>query len=708
VPFTKLTPQQEEIIALPPSGKILLEGPAGTGKTTTAVQRLLQMVHGGVPAESILILVPQRSLGSPYAQVLRQPELPPGGIANVVTLGGLGQRLIDLFWPMIARASGFAQPDRPPTFLTLETAQYYMARLVEPLFEQGYFESVKIDRNRLLSQVIDNLNKAAAVDFDHTTFAERLQAAWIGDPAQIRVYAEAQDVANRFRSYCLEHNLLDFSLQLEVFTRQLWPSLLCRQYLTRRYRHLIYDNLEEDIPIVHDIIAEWLPEFESALLIFDSGAGYRSFLGADPQNGYRLKDSVDRIDDFTHSFVTSKPIFDFQSNMTDSILRHPVEPIVDRSPGSGASLSYHRYAPEMVNWIGAMIERLVYDQGIPPGEIAVLAPFMPDSLRFSLTNRLQLAQVNTYSYRPSRSLRDEPATHCLLTLAKLCHPAWGLPVPRQDVRYALMQAIAEMDLVRADLLARIIYKESRAEEGLGSFDRIIPEMRDRIAYKLGYQRYEVLRNWLIEYRAGDEQELDVFLSRLFGEVLSQPGFGFHANYDAAAVTARLIESIQKFRWAAGETLHQQNRAAGAEYIRMVSGGVIAALNLESSGDSPADAVLLAPAHTFLMMNNPVAFQFWLDIGSPGWWERLLQPLTHPHILSRRWPEGAFWTDLDEYRTNQDALVRLVTGLARRCRSHVYLCITSINQEGREQRGPLLQAVQGMLRNGLITMEEDHV
>jgi hypothetical protein len=706
VTFANLTPQQEEIVSLPTTGTFLLEGPAGTGKTTAAVQRLLYLIHNGVPAESILILVPQRSLGSPYTRLLRQPDLPPGGTASVVTLGGLAQRLIDLIWPMVASAAGFAQPNRPPTFLTLETAQYYLARLVEPLFEQGYFESVKIDRNRLLSQVIDNLNKAAAVGFDYTTFAERLQSAWVGDPAQLRVYAEAQEVANRFRNNCLENNLLDYSLQLEVFARHLWPSLICRQYLTRRFRHLIYDNLEEDVPIVHDIVAEWLPEFDSALLIFDSGGGYRSFLGADPQNGYQFKEAAAQTFSFSQSQVTSESIVDFQVNLTDHILRRQASEYQPRE--TGASLSYHRYAPEMVNWIGAKIEQFVYDQGIPPGEIAVLAPFMPDSLRFSLMNRLQLAQVNTYSYRPSRSLRDEPATHCLLTLAALCHPGWDLPVSRQNVRYALMQAIDEMDLVRADLLARIVYKESRSEEGLGAFDRIIPEMRDRITYKLGYQRYEVLRNWLIEYRTAGEQELDVFLSRLFGEILSQPGFGFHANYDAAAVTARLIESIQKFRWAAGESLQRQNRSTGAEYIRMVSGGVIAALNLEAAQDPPEDAVLMAPAHTFLMMNRPVSFQFWLDIGSTGWWERLLQPLTHPHILSRHWPEGAHWTDLDEYRTNQEALARLVTGLARRCRSHIYLSITNINQEGREQRGPLLQAVQGMLRNGLITMEEDHV
>ena len=34
--------------------------------------------------------------------------------------------------------------------------------------------------------------------------------------------------------------------------------------------------------------------------------------------------------------------------------------------------------------------------------------------------------VPVRSHRPSRSLREEPVTHVLLTLAKLAHPQWNL------------------------------------------------------------------------------------------------------------------------------------------------------------------------------------------------------------------------------------------------------------------------------------------
>jgi len=693
--FPGVSPTQIALINRPASGSIFLEGPAGSGKTTVGVGRLLHLLELGVPGEDILILVPQRTLAGAYYEALQQPDLPAGGLVNIVTLGGLAQRLVALFWPVIAQLAGFIHPRRPPVFLTLETAQYYLAGLVKPLLQEGYFESLRIDPNRLMSQILDNLNKAAVVGFPYITTAERMKAAWVGDPAQNLLYDQAQECANLFRKFCLENNLLDFSLQLEVFTKTLWPSFICREYLFHTYHHLIFDNIEEDVPVVHDVISQWLPDFDSTLLIYDTDGGYRTFLGADPQSGHDLGDLCQEKIAFNQSWVTSDGMEATRQILLDSISRQhrlTVTPQIKQV----LTFCHHRFYPEMVDWVSHEAARLVYDHGIPPGEISILAPFMTDTLRFTLMNRLEKEGLPVHSHRPSRSLRDEPATACLLTLAKLAHPGWKLPrCTRFDVRYALMQVVEGLDLVRADLLSQIVYREKHPEENLTSFDRIRPEMQQRITYRIGEQ-YRQLQEWLAQYRAGDPAELDIFLSRLFGEVLSQPGFAFHKNFDSAAVTARLIESIQKFRWGTVGQIEGQ-KPVGEEYIHMVEEGIMAAQYLQSWRETAEDAILLAPAYTFLMINRNVNIQFWLDVGSQGWWERLYQPLTHPYVLSRRWPGQTVWTDAHDFQANQEALIRQVSGLMRRCRGTIYLCTIGVNEQGNEQHGPLLQALQGILR-----------
>jgi len=744
---------QRRLLDLPFDAHVFLEGPAGAGKTSAAVGRLLRMLSEGIPGDSILVLTPQRTLALAYERALRLPETAAGGQVTLLTFGGLAQRMVSLFWPLVAEKAGFAQPDRPPTFFTLETAQYSMAHLIRPrLDEERLFDSVTLDRNRLYSQVIDNLNKAAVVGFPSAEIGERLKSAWIGEPGQLHVYDDVQSCADDFRRFCLEHNLLDFSLQVEVFREIVWPLPECRAYLQSAYRHLICDNLEEDTPVAHDLLVEWVrtesvrrtefvrrtdsvrqtdsarPHFDSALLVFDWEGGYRRFLGADPGSAYQLKTLCTEQIVFPASLVQTEGLHGLETQLASALARPTGSSsrhffFTDRSdsalespsPGSGPELesrspaggdqhpaplhiNFARFYPEMLDWVAQTIAGLV-QEGLPPGEIVVLAPYLSDALRFSLTERLAALEIPARSHRPSRSLREEPATECLLALAAIAHPDWDVRPTRFDAAYTLMQAIDELDLVRAQLLAEIVYRLKSDGPWLTSFDNIRPEMQARITYRLG-ARYEKLRLWL-EAARQEPAELDHFLSRLFGEVLSQPGFGFHASYDSGQVAANLIESVQKFRWVAGPVLAEQGVPLGKEYLLMVQDGVIAAQYLGGWRLQAEDAVLLAPAYTFLMANRPVEVQFWLDVGSRGWAERLYQPLTHPYVLTRAWPSGQPWSDADEYATGSETLRRLALGLLRRCRRAVYLGLSELNEQGYEQRGPLLAAFQRLLRQGRV-------
>jgi len=694
-----LTPPQQRIVESPLNSKLFVSGPMGAGKTTAAVERMRYLLAQGVPGESILMLAAQRSVQEPYLDLLYSPDRNAGGEVTSTTLGGgLARRICDLFWPVAAEAAGFAHPDQPPIFLSLETSQYYMAHIVRPLLEEGYFESVTMDRNRMYSQILDNLNKAAIVGFPHTEIASRLDAAYFGDPAQRRVYADAQECALRFREYCLQNNLLDFSLQLEIFTNILWPLDIVRNYLTRTYRHLIYDNVEEDSPRAHDILRTWLPEFDSALLIYDEGGGYRQFLGSDRFTGQALNELCDEQLVMDESFVMSENIANLAASLQQIIQPDPSIPETEPTGGEGVGVIASRFYPELLDAVVAETKSLITEFNVAPADIVIISPFLSDALRFSVMNRLEAAGIPTRSHRPSRTLRDEPASQALLTFSAIAHPAWNIHPPRFDVAYALMQSIEGLDLVRAQLLAEIVYRARDLR--LSTFDEITPEVQERITFLVG-NRYAVLREWLLAYREGGELPFDHFLKKLFGEVLSQPGFGFHTDFNSVRVASSLVESVQHFRQSLESTYPFQDGARfpelGKEYIQMLQDGVIAASYVEGWRSQNKDAVLVSPAHTFLMMNRPVTAQFWLDVGSNGWHQRLAQPLTQPYVLTREWEPGRIWTDVDEVEASRAAMARVVAGLLHRCRDRVYLCLAELGESGYEQRGDLLRAFQRVLQ-----------
>ncbi len=474
-------------------------------------------------------------------------------------MNGLAQHMIRLFWPLVAKTAGFSRSVFAPNFLTIETAQYYMAAIVEEKrANDGYFAAITIDPNRLCSQLLDNMNKAALVGFPYQEIADRLKKAWNGPSSQLRVYDQAQDCINLFRQFCLNNQVLDYSLQMEVFVRDLWPSLLCRQYLLDKYHHLIADNIEEDTPSTHDILREWIPSFETVLLISDEDGGFRRFLGADPVSAGSLSDLCDEKVEFNHSFLLPEALEQFTKLLGEHLRQTEgvgaeTQPISDI--GNHLEFRTTHFYPQLLDWCVDKVRQLVSDEKVDPAEIAIVAPFMPDTLRFGLTERLQDQNIEVRTIRPSRSLRDEPIVRCLITLAKLAHTDWEMAPHPHDVITALHRSIDGLDLIRATLLGRIVYRRAGGKYFLSDFAQIKAEEKSHITYQAG-EMYERLRGWMELYQSDPVQDLDIFFRRLFGELLSQPGFSFHTSPFAGEVTANLIEFGRKIPPEHRECCHQ--------------------------------------------------------------------------------------------------------------------------------------------------------
>ncbi len=694
IALPKLTPAQRAVFDAPLQHKLWLEGIAGSGKTSNGIARMLHLLQQGVPAESILLFVPQRSLAQPYREALRGYPGYGGGQLAVHTIGSLSRDMVETFWFLIAERAGFAHPQDLPNFLSLEMVQYFMSRAIETLVAQrDYFKSVRIDRARLYSQIVDNMNKAAMVGFPISEIGTRLQTALGGGVEQAHIYADAQACAMAFRQYCLRRNLLDFSLCIELFSQHVLALPVARDNLRRRFQHLIADNVEEDNPAAHRFLMSLLPNCKSALLICDHDAGFRSFLGADPESADRLRQACDNQVALEGSFVMSEPIAALGAHLSAPLVGEAAAAETDFRTALIAEA--HRYHPQMIEWVVDEIGKLVFEKGIKPQEIAVLAPFMSDSLRFSLFESLRRRGLSARSHRPSRALRDEPAARTLLTLARLAHPGWGAVPVQFDLAFALTQTIDGLDLVRAKLLCDVLYRD----DGLHPFSGITnTSMQDRITFDIG-KRYDQLRDWIATYSQGEPiAALDIFFRRLYSEVLARRGFGFHADVNAGNISRNLVDSARGFRWALDFLRHYDDDIDLArDYVQMVERGLIANFYLRDWIEEAEDSIYIAPAYTFLLSNRAVDVQFWLNISSEGWSSRLFQPLTHPYVLSRGWQTGAVWGEADEQELERQTLRRLTLALTRRCRQAVYLGYSELGESGYESRGLLLETLYTALR-----------
>ena len=211
---------------------------------------------------------------------------------------------------------------------------------------------------------------------------------------------------------------------------------------------------------------------------------------------------------------------------------------------------------------------------------------------------------------------------------------------------------------------------------------------------------------------------------LFRSVLSQPGFALSVDLDAAQVCDKLIRSMRAFRevferadltpqsvpTSEIQILNLQpkpeepgNQDIGLEYITLLAEGIMAAQyaperSLQPSAFSSQHSpdVLLATVYAYLTGDHHSRHQFWLDLNSPGWYERIFQPLTHPYVLRRTWPLGERWSEQQEHDAAQAMMRRVVGGLTARCSEQIHLASSQLSINGQEEAGPLARAVQRVL------------
>jgi len=716
-----LTPHQREALDLVwEPGSLFIHGRPGTGKSTVLQASIARLLEDGCRPDSILVLLPQRQHIEQYERalvsILVDSDAPTCGGVDTVTFYGFCRRAVALYWPVIAAEAGFADPAREPVFLTIETAQYYMWRIVEPLMSRkGYFSELAVRRGRLLSQLIDNLNKSALVGFSHTEIATRLSQAWTGGPERLRHYEQAQECAIRFREHCLAHNLVDLSLACELF-RSLMSNEPFREHFRRQYRFLVVDNVEENVPAAHDMIRWAMDGCTSSVLAMDTGAGYRLFLGADPEGAHRLGSHCER------TFLLERPVCGsphtvaFAQRVSRALGCEPPWPhttdgnaqVAVRAHGGG------QYWNAMMGWVAERVRDLV-SSGVAAGDIAVVAPYVSDVMRFVLTDDLATGKppVRVYPLRPAQPFREHPTVRAVLTLAWLAHPHWRITVlgqplrlTEEDVALALRQALDALDPVRASMLAQQAYdSEARCLRSLTQPSPEDPRVDDigTMWEGVGFryrEPYEMLCAWLEAYRHGECRPLHVFLSCLFDQVLTKPGFTFFRERGAARVYGRVVESAAKFAEGVGAAWGTRDLAneveLGQEYVSLILGDIAGAEYLLDRPEPDGDALILAPAHAYLTRDLRSRYQFWVDLSSQGWFHRPNQPLTHPIVLSRRWPVGRPWHDSDENEARRTALVAVLCGLAARCTDGLYLASSQYGLGGEEQSSLLERAVLRVL------------
>lgn len=670
-------------------GKLFLSGPVNSGKTSIALRRLDALLRlRRRTGNAILVLTPLRTMQTAYRGFLVTSGQSPDRV-SVQTMAGLIRRLCQLFWPLYQDKVGFYNPIGAPRFLTLETAQVVMQQVVQPMLNTGAFASVNMERNRLYSQLIDNLNKAEVLGFPLEEVGPRLKEAWSGDISRLSVYDDVQTAILAFRQVCLKENYLDFSLQVHIFVHYLWPNPICQNYLRRSYSHLIYDNAEEDPPYVHDIIRDWRTSLNSSLVIMDEGTGFRHFLGADPVSAAALKEDSDHVIVLSSALNQAETLGDLSAPLLNIRFSKTIpNDLIDRFKQSFI------FPEEIVRYYPQLLEKTVSDvsgliaAGVSARDICILTPYLSVSTLFTFRTEFERKGIPVTFQKPSTSLNNLSDLRLLTRLLRYGRAVSTDSFDKQSMAVALSALIPELDYVRATQVITALTVKGRSLT-----DPSAPQLASRLSQLSEAQKQHLITFLRHIQTWTADQALENILTRFFDEILSQPGFCFYKNDNGGTSTALLLESFRRFRSvfdAGGLPLATENK-----FLDSIEEGLISAQYPWQWQEADQDKLLICPVTTFLMLNRTVDYQYWLGTGSPGWYERLEQPLTQAFVLSRNWKRGDKWTTEDEVRQNKLTLEITVSNLLMRCRKKVLLGISEYSESGYAEQGLLLNKLKNL-------------
>ncbi len=590
-----------------------------------------------------------------------------------------------------------------PVRLRPETEQELATRLWRTHFDEEMLRPVGVNEYRLVRRILDLLQLAAYSGTPTAEISSVLEQAV--EEGTLRTGMMPQTINSlllQWRDWCLERGLLTYSIITELYGQHLLPNPNYQRHLTRRYRFVLADDVD-DYPCVARHLFEFLLEQGVVgAFTYNPDGGVRLGLGADPNylEGLGKRCQV--------QLLAQSPVKSLADTLALPIVESITDPSVLLIPEALQSLQTTSRR-ELLRQTAEVIIKAVQSKEVQPQEVAVIAPGLDAIARYTLIEILTKQGIAVESLNDQRSLTSSLVIRALLTLLALVYPGLGRLVDRDAVAEMLVvlskvqglkaSSTPDIDPVRAGLLADFCFEPHPDHPNLlpvTAYDRW-----DRLGYA-ATTAYEQILQWLEMQRSQQEQRLLPSPISLLDRAIQRFLWnGSNLPYDQLAALRELLETAQHY-WEVDTRLqHKRSQAeAGdaaphatiAEFIQLLRRGTITANPYPVRPIGAASrAVTLATIFQYRSSRRFHRWQFWLDAGSLLWLSGGAATLFGaPLFLQDRF--GQPWTTEDAANADQERLRRILHDLLGRVGERVYLCHSDLAVNGQEQLGPLLPLI----------------
>lgn len=633
-----------------------------TGKTTKLMTHYRDLAEKGLKTDSILVLVQDGREITRWREHLLE-ALPIAGSLQVFSYWGFVQSEVARHWNWAEKELYGSLTSVSPSFITAEIAHFLITIMVNDHRAKGKMNAVATPEQMAI-QILNNMNLAA-------TFGMKLDDAFLRvqsvetDPVRRSVIGEALIVAREFRKTCVESRSFDYSMAVEIFNTILLRDSRYREMLSKRFKVLIADNLEEGVPSQTELVQLMLNNCRS-YAAFDPDGGHTDFFGADPDYAWDKLHSlyeIERCPENPNTVLAGTVAKNIKNGLileTCSV-KKPLIKMIDMD-----------YRSELILSLAEHIEALKA-QGCPEDEIAIIAPVIDRVLEISIKSLLKSKQISVQLLNRREYLADKEFAQVMVVLVSLIE---NNPLGISE-RAQAFRIILGLDPVRSNLLAK--FSNSKGLEAALPADLI-----GRIGFA-AHNRYREFCDWIIAKRHLPA-DASIF-QQLFGEVMA----GLIREEGDLSASRQLIQSAISFEKSQGKIELLKGMSFVEGFANMIRQGTIAAEAGKIQAEGNNGVVLATPLAIF-KSSRSFKYQFWVDGASESWTPRSAMEINNYHLMSKGW--NGKWDDSMDIVKKAEGAAKTVSGLILRCTEEIVILVSEYNSVGQEQEGDLPDIIRG--------------
>ncbi len=363
--------------------------------------------------EEVLVFILHRQEKTLWKNVLDKNF----SIISINSFFSFMQKEITKYWDFITDYLSSGKISSP-TFLTYESSQTLMVKLVDFFKSKGYLKEISFSNEELSQKMLSNLYYMSTGNVSYTEFSERIKNQELTKSLfSDKTYNELQKLINVYMERTMKEGVFDYPSTIYVF----FNILLKNEnyiYILKKYKKVVVTNYESQISILDDFL-----EFFNDITVFKSEVDP---VGVHFPNGFKKKSFLEEFETISLDEKENSFLDDMYDNL-----------FLEKNKSLENENVYISYSFENKEEISKYILKILETISINKN-IAIISPVRNLVLDYTLKKYCDFNNINYLNFDKNERFIDNPFIYSIITLSTIYFKPENIYLNHDEIRQLLV------------------------------------------------------------------------------------------------------------------------------------------------------------------------------------------------------------------------------------------------------------------------------